>query len=70
MYIYVHIWIYLYMCMEREMGTNVFLNLLFVRLTKDATEETPLARSYTEDSGPHHPVTGLETFPDYATLPR
>lgn len=60
---------YLYMCMEREMESNVFLTFYLCDY-KDATEETSLARSHTEDSGPHHPVTGLETFPDYATLPR
>lgn len=43
------------------------LNIL--SLTKDETKETSLAWSYTEDSGPHHPVTRLETFSDHATVP-
>lgn len=48
----------------------MYFSTFYLCDSKDATEETPLARSYIKDSGPHHPVTGLETFPDYATLPR
>lgn len=35
----------------------------------DAAEETPLVRPHPEDTGPPHPVPGLEALPDHPPLP-
>lgn len=35
----------------------------------DAAEETPLAWTHPEDTGPPHPVIRLEALPDHPPLP-